>query len=192
LHWGWLAGGVGGHWLGGEIFGEGNDGQKLMGLGGALIGGWVGTRGGLKFDARHQIKLEGLRIKIAKRDILPAKDTKEISLETYKRLRARTPSKAIQTAVNKNITLPMEDPALPGLIIKKPLHADHIVSMKKITQMDGFSRLTTENQLKVLNNPKNFVGLSETANTSKGARSFSEWFVYKKGGIKVSPAFRKK
>ncbi len=37
-----LAGGYGGTWLGGEIFGEGSDGQKLMGLAGAVLGGAVG------------------------------------------------------------------------------------------------------------------------------------------------------
>jgi hypothetical protein len=86
----------------------------------------------------------------------------------------------------------MDDPALPGLKITKPLHADHIVSMKTITEYDGFSQLTFENQVKVLNNPENFVGLSETANTSKGSKSFAEWTEYKKGNIKVDEAFRQK
>lgn len=68
----------------------------------------------------------------------------------------------------------MKDPALPGLTIDKNLHADHIVSMNEITKMEGFGKLTQKQQLEILNNEKNFVGLSETANTSKGSKSFEE------------------
>ncbi|GLU40003.1 PAAR domain-containing protein [Pseudomonas sp. NBRC 100443] len=192
---GGIAGGAGGYWLGGKIWGEGSDGQKLMALGGAFLGGLVGGKGGKWFDARYQIKVEGFgsnlgNVKIAKRPTLPSGQNKGISSELYSTLRSKTPSKAIQKAVNKDVSLPMKDPALPGLEITKPLHADHIVPMKKISEMDGFSKLTEQNQLKVLNNPDNFTGLSETANTSKGAKSFAEWTEYKKEGIKVDANFR--
>ncbi|UYZ62613.1 hypothetical protein [Hymenobacter weizhouensis] len=86
----------------------------------------------------------------------------------------------------------MKDPALPGLKIDKRMHADHIVPMDKITQMDDFDKLTEAQQIAVLNYEKNFVGLSETANTSKGSKSFQEWTEYKKGKIKVDDKFRKK
>jgi hypothetical protein len=92
--------------------------------------------------------------------------------------------------VNKDVTLPMDDPALPGLQITKALHADHIVSMKTITEMDGFSDLTFSDQVAVLNYEPNFIGLSEIANTSKGAKSYAEWNFYKKGDIEVAPVFR--
>ncbi|AUX26035.1 uncharacterized protein SOCEGT47_065880 [Sorangium cellulosum] len=42
------AGGHGGHWLGGRLDGEGSDAQKLMGLAGALVGGALGARGGVR------------------------------------------------------------------------------------------------------------------------------------------------
>ena len=58
----------------------------------------------------------------------------------------------------------MNDPALPGKTITKPLQADHIVSMDKITRMEGFDKLTFEQQLEILNNPENFVGLSVMLN----------------------------
>jgi len=90
--------------------------------------------------------------------------------------------------VNQDVTLPMKDPALPE--VTKPLHADHIVPMEKFTEMEGFSRLTFEDQVKVLNYEPNFQGLSEVANASKGAKSFTEWELYKKGNIFVDPAFR--
>lgn len=86
----------------------------------------------------------------------------------------------------------MPDPALPGKTITTPLEADHIVSMDKISKMAGFGELTEKQQLEVLNNPENFVGLSKTANTSKGAKSYEEWKEYKKENISVDSAFRKK
>ncbi len=92
--------------------------------------------------------------------------------------------------VNAGKVAPFPDPALPGLTVTKRLHADHIVSMDTITRMEGFDKLTRAQMEAVLNNPKNFIGLSETANTSKGAKSFADWTRYKKGGIDVDPAFR--
>lgn len=43
----------------------------------------------------------------------------------------------------------------------------------------------------MLNYEKNFIGLSETANTSKGRKTFQDWTEYKKKGIKVDDKFRK-
>lgn len=44
----------------------------------------------------------------------------------------------------------------------------------------------------MLNHEKNFVSLSETANTSKGPKSSQDWTEYKKKGIKVDDKFRKR
>ncbi len=41
------AGGMGGHWAGGKIWGEGSDGQKWSALGGGIVGGLLGGRGGM-------------------------------------------------------------------------------------------------------------------------------------------------
>jgi hypothetical protein len=54
-----IAGGLGGNWAGGKLFGEGSDGQKLMAFGGALLGGGLGAKGGKWFDARYEIKTQG-------------------------------------------------------------------------------------------------------------------------------------
>ena len=191
---GGIAGGLGGNWAGGKLFGEGSDGQKLMAFGGALLGGGLGAKGGKWFDARYEVKVQGLgsnfgNVKIVKKPPLPASSEK-VSPELYASLRAKTPSAAIRKAVNKDIVLPMKDPALPGLQVTKSLHADYIVPMKTIAEMNGFSKLATTDQIKVLNYERNFQGLSEVANTSKGAKSFVEWTSYKKGGIEVDPAFR--
>ena len=87
--------------------------------------------------------------------------TTGISKDLYKKLRSRTPSADIQEMVNEGHTYPRPDPTLPGKQITGPLQADHIVPMKTIAQMPGFSQLDETNMLKVLNNPDNYVGLSE-------------------------------
>ncbi|MGN6086488.1 RHS repeat-associated core domain-containing protein [Trinickia sp.] len=107
-------------------------------------------------------------------------------------LRKSTPTTALTNQINRGVRLGMDDPALPGLKITKRLHADHIVSFKAITNMDGFWDLTVRNQLKVLNYEENFVGLSEAANESKGSKTFEEWTRYEKGKVDVDPEFRKK
>jgi hypothetical protein len=84
------------------------------------------------------------------------------------------------------------DPAIPGKFITRNLEADHIVSMKKIAEMDGFDLLTEAQQVQILNNPENFIGLTKTANTSKGLKSFMEWVTYKKENIDSNPEFRVK
>ena len=81
---------------------------------------------------------------------------------------------------NKQELIGKPDPALPGKKITGTLQADHIVSMNKISKMDGFEKLTSAQKVEVLNNPKNFIGLSETANKSKGSKAYSEWTVNKK------------
>ncbi|MNJ38041.1 putative deoxyribonuclease RhsA [compost metagenome] len=193
---GGIAGGMGGHWAGGELFGEGSDGQKLMAFGGALLGGGLGAKGGKWFDTRYEIKVQGLgsnlaNVKVTRRTTLPAlPEKKGVSPEVYQKLRSRTPSKEIQAMVNEDIVLPMKDPALPGLEVTKPMHADHVVPMKQITEMDGFNRLTFDKQLEVLNHKPNFSPLSETANTSRGAKTYEQWTRYKKGGVDVDPDFR--
>ncbi len=40
-----VAGGYGGSWAGGKIFGEGSDGQLLSGIAGSVLGGWLGAKG---------------------------------------------------------------------------------------------------------------------------------------------------
>lgn len=204
-----FAGGIGGGWVGGKLFGVGSDGQKWSAIAGSFLGGYLGAKaapGAWEFAQRVQVNVEpgtlgmnGGNVRFSLRPPAttaeppvapPAEPPARVSPSTYARLRAKTPSSAIQKQVNEGVTLPMDDPALPGLTITKPLHADHIVPMKQITDMDGFAQLSQENQLAVLNNPRNFIGLSETANTSKGAKTFAEWTEYKKGGIAVDPAFR--
>ncbi len=133
----------------------------------------------------------------------PRLGERRISDALYEDLRAKTPSPALRDDLRtaSGVRPGDADPILPGQVIgRRPngnpaVDADHIVSMDTITRMEGFDRLTTEQQLQVLNNRDNFVVLSEAANRSKGAKSFADWTHYKKGQpgeIAVEPAFRQR
>ena len=95
-----------------------------------------------------------------------------ITPEHYETLRKATPSNSIRKRVNK-VRGEKVDPVYGYKV--DTLEADHIVSMKNITEMEGFSRLSTENQLEVLNNPHNFMGLGKSTNASKQDKSWAEW-----------------
>ncbi|KLA30783.1 hypothetical protein [Bacillus cereus] len=129
--------------------------------------------------------------------IPPRYGERKITDEEYEALRKKTPTAKIRKQVNKghNKKIETEDQALPGKTFIGSLEADHIVSMDRIANMDGFGNLTEKQQLEVLNNPENFTGLSKSANTSKQSKSYEEWTHYKKGTpdeIEVSPDFRSK
>ena len=122
----------------------------------------------------------------------PYSQERRISDALYKKLRKKTPSPSIRKMVNEGVPFAIEDPALPGRKVES-FEADHIVPMNNIVRMEGFEKLTFEQQLEVLNNPKNFAGLSRAANRSRQYKSYSEWTHYKKGTpeeIKVDETFR--
>lgn len=64
-------GGAGGAWLGGKIFGEGSDGQKWTMLGGSIVGGGIGVKGGAWFNRNYTIKVEGLGSNLGNVKIVP-------------------------------------------------------------------------------------------------------------------------
>lgn len=47
--------------------------------------------------------------------------------------------------------------------------------MKEITEIDGFSSLSDVDKVEVLNLEDNFMGLGKPTNSSKGAKTWSEW-----------------
>lgn len=73
---GGIAGGMAGNWAGGQLFGEGSDRQKLMAFGGALLGGGLGAKGGKWFDARYEIKVQGLGSNLGNVKIVPREPQK--------------------------------------------------------------------------------------------------------------------
>lgn len=101
------------------------------------------------------------------------REARGISKEHYEYLRGRTPNSAIEKKFGVKSAKGKPDPVY-GKAMKEP-SADHIVSMKEITQMEGFSRLTTEQQAKILNDPENFMVMEKNVNSSKQDKTWSEW-----------------
>ncbi|MBK2003237.1 hypothetical protein JI641_09550 [Listeria ivanovii subsp. londoniensis] len=115
---------------------------------------------------------------------------RKITDDLYDELRNQTPNPKIRKSVNKDVNLPMDDFAIPGKTIVKNLEADHIVSMDRIAKMEGFEKLTKSQQLEILNYEENFIGLSKSANTSKGSKTYAEWDTYVKENIPINFEFR--
>ncbi|MBO2535359.1 T7SS effector LXG polymorphic toxin [Rummeliibacillus suwonensis] len=121
----------------------------------------------------------GLRDQLISMAKVESKGTSNgITKDEYKNLRKKTPSNDIRKMVNPDG--PKVDPVY-GYEIDK-FEADHIVSMKKITEMDGFSRLTREQQIEILNLKDNFIGLGKSSNASKGDHSWADWKGHSKMG----------
>lgn len=98
--------------------------------------------------------------------------------DAYKILRKASPSAEIKDAINsgdKKI-----DPVY-GYEVDK-LEADHIMSLKEITEQPGFDKLSLSDQIEVANTPENFMGLGKRTNASKGAKPISEWEGHSKLG----------
>lgn len=108
-----------------------------------------------------------------------ASTSKGISKKEYNSLRKKTPSQEIRDHVN-NIDGEKFDP-IYGYPVET-LEADHIVSMKEITEMDGFSSLSDVDKVEVLNLEDNFMGLGKPTNSSKGSKTWSDWQGHSKLG----------
>lgn len=100
----------------------------------------------------------------------------------YQSLRLQTPTTPIKKSVNKNHTPGVDkDPLFTSITPTgqfKKLEADHIVSMKIMTQHPDFQFLTSDDKLTILNTPSNFTGLSRRPNASKSDRTYSDWLAY--------------
>ena len=108
-----------------------------------------------------------------------ASTSKGISKKEYNSLRKKTKSQEIRDHVN-NVDGEKFDP-IYGYPVET-LEADHIVSMKEITEMDGFSSLSDVDKVEVLNLEDNFMGLGKPTNSSKGAKTWSDWQGHSKLG----------
>lgn len=90
----------------------------------------------------------------------------------YDDLRKRTPSDDIREAV-QGPSGNRRDPVYDYPVNR--FEADHIVPMKEIVEMPGFSQLSREQKIEVLNLRENFMGLGKSTNASKGARTYADW-----------------
>jgi len=112
---------------------------------------------------------------------------KEPTKEEYDKVRSKSPTDEIRKSVNSKIPKACAacGNAAPSLA------ADHIVSLKIISQMPGFACLSQEDQEKVANSPSNFVGLCKSCNSSKRDKTWHRWKGVKKRKIEFSDAIRK-
>jgi hypothetical protein len=55
------------------------------------------------------------------------------------------------------------------------LHVDHVVSVNEIFEMEGFGRLSIDDQLQILDMPENLRFLEESLNESKKDASLIRW-----------------
>ncbi|MBV9342190.1 MAG: DUF4150 domain-containing protein [Acidobacteria bacterium] len=94
----------------------------------------------------------------------------------YDKVRSKTPSEQIRKSVNSVSpkTCFACGQAAPNLA------ADHIVSLKIISQMPGFACLSQDDQVKIANSPSNFVGLCTSCNSSKRDKTWHRWTGVKK------------
>lgn len=107
---------------------------------------------------------------------------KKLSEKEKEDLRKSTPSTANRAQVQRQTKCYacLEGKDGSGLIRGHPMEADHIVPFKEIIAKPGFACLSKDNQLKVVNEPGNIVGLCKNCNASKGARTWNEWKGHKK------------
>jgi len=66
---------------------------------------------------------------------------------------------------------------LAGPLKTKPTlkQVDHIVSVREISDMDGFADLPLKDQREIVNMPTNLIGMDGAANASKGERTWKAW-----------------
>lgn len=101
-----------------------------------------------------------------------------ITKSEYSSLRRKTPSNEIRKMVNPEG--PKVDPVYG--YETNVLEADHIVPMKEIVNMPGFSQLSESQQIEILNLNDNFIGLGKSTNASKGAKNWADWVGHSKLG----------
>jgi hypothetical protein len=117
-------------------------------------------------------------VNVPKTEEVKGSNVLEMNSSEYKDLRKKTPSKEVRDSVNPDG--PKIDPVYKYYVER--LEADHIVSMKEITEMPGFDKLTKTQQIEVLNLRDNFLGLGKATNTSKGAKTWADWAGHKRLG----------
>src|SRR5262249_10127201 len=68
-----------------------------------------------------------------------------------------------------------EDVAGPLKTTATPKQVDHIVSVREISDMDGFADLPLKDQKEIVNMKENLIGMDGAANASKGERTWKSW-----------------
>lgn len=100
------------------------------------------------------------------------KEAAQAEVTLYDRLRAAAPSEAAKERALKGVTTdqvgPLKTP--PG-----PISVDHIVSVREISDMDGFAELPWKDQKAIVDMKENLIPMDRAANSSKSDRSWKSW-----------------
>jgi 5-methylcytosine-specific restriction endonuclease McrA len=115
-----------------------------------------------------------------------SKCPKEPDEERSKKLRKKSPSRAIRKKFNK---VPGTCQACGSSVSSQA--ADHLVPLDIIKKMPGYACLSEENQIAVANHEPNFVGLCKSCNSSKCAKLWHKWTGVQSRGISFLPSHRK-
>lgn len=93
-------------------------------------------------------------------------------LTLYDRLRAAAPSEIAKERALKGLAADQV-----GVLKTLPtkLHADHIVSVREIADMDGFADLPWKDQKAIVDLKENLIAMDGAANASKGDRTWRSW-----------------
>jgi hypothetical protein len=94
--------------------------------------------------------------------------------DTLDRLRARATPKSAQDWAQDVLPGTALDPAFPHLTVGTAT-VDHIVSVSRIVQMEGFEKLSFEAQLRLVTMEANFAAVSKRVNDAKKELSYFEW-----------------
>ena len=141
--------------------------------------------GGMYPPTKSEWYLETLRLRQMKRQLSEELyRSRGVTTAVSEWLRGRTPPKGSRRS---EILDSLEDDFQPGgrwvdAYTGQPIPAgesvilDHVVPFKEIIQMDGFNKLTRQQQLEVLNLDDNLLPQSLSTSSSKLDRSLSEWF----------------
>jgi hypothetical protein len=101
------------------------------------------------------------------------KEAAKAQLSLYDRMRNAQPSVA---AKDRALKMPhVEDVASPLKTKPTPKQVDHIVSVREISDMDGFADLPLKDQKDIVNMQENLIGMDGAANASKGERTWKSW-----------------
>lgn len=172
---GGIAGGLGGNWAGGKLFGEGSDGQKLMAFGRALLGGGLGTKGGKWFDARYEIKTQGLGSNFGNVKIVPKSSVAADSALNSRPVRGPD-GRFVKTSSEARLNRKSEYPSSYRAGVKEKVLDDNtIVSGKntgKVMTADGEKVARDDPRLTIEHNKPVVEHWNETGyNSTRSARN---------------------
>jgi hypothetical protein len=113
-------------------------------------------------------RIQEAELKLAGRE----RDAARSQLSLYDRIRAATPSDSARERALSGVTT---DQIGPLKTQATALQADHIISVREVSEMEGFADLPWADQKAIVDMKENLIAMDGAANASKGDRSWSIW-----------------